>query len=102
MQLNLKNTTNNIMPVTGMQYRVAFDGNDFTYGVSRQAIEVPAQGEAVFDITAPGALPAARPGEDGQLRLGYRLTGVIDLAGDRRALPFASEGVLAWQAPGSP
>jgi hypothetical protein len=98
LQLKLVNMTDTVMPVLGMQYRVAFDGDEFAYGVSRQAIDVPARGEAVFDIIAPGTLPPVRPGVGGRLQLGYQLGGTIHLAGDREALPFAGEGTLSWQA----
>ena len=97
LQLNLKNESATSMLVAGMNYRLAFNGVEFTYGTSRQAVRVPAHGEAVFDITAPGSLPVAQPGAGGDLQLAYRLTGKINLADDRGELPFAYAGALTWQ-----
>lgn len=81
------------MPVTGLRYRMELNDVEYAWGVSRQSVDVPAQGEAVFGISVPGRLPAA---ESGQTQLRYSLSGVIYLAGDRRALPFTQDGVLNW------
>lgn len=99
LQLNLKNRTEAIMSVTGLRYRVELSGVEFAWGVSRQSVEVPAHGEAVFDVTVPGRLPDAQPG---QMRLRYGLGGLIYLAGDRGGLPFAHDGVLNWQGAAGP
>ncbi len=79
--------------------RVELDGMEFSWGVSRQSVEVPAHGEAVFDVTVSGRLPDAEPG---QMRLRYSLGGIIYLAGDRGELPFAHDGFLDWQAAAGP
>jgi len=99
LQLNLKNRTDAVMPVTGLRYRVELSGVEFAWGTSRQSVEVPAHGEAVFDVTVPGRLPDAEPG---QMRLRYGLGGMIYFADDRGALPFAHDGVLNWQGAASP
>jgi hypothetical protein len=99
LQLNLRNRTDAVMPVTGLRYRVELGGVEFAWGTSRQSVDIPAHGEAVFDLTVPGRLPDAEPG---QMRLRYGLGGMIYLAGDRGELPFAHDGVLNWQGVAGP
>ena len=95
LQLKLKNNTRSPMAVSGMRYRVELDGAEFSWGVSRQSAEVPAGGEALFDVTLPGQVPVLEPAVT---HLPYRLAGTLYLGEERRQLPFAHTGRL--QRPG--
>ena len=94
LQLKLKNNTHSPMAVSGMRYRVELDGAEFSWGVSRQSAEVPAGGEALFDVTLPGEVPGPT-----HTHLPYRLAGTIYLGEERRQLPFSHTGRL--QRPGA-
>jgi hypothetical protein len=99
MQLKLKNRGDSVMPVTGLRYRLELNDVEFAWGFSRQSVDVPAHGEAVFSITVPGRLPGTEPG---QTRLRYNLSGMIQLADDRRESSFVQDGVLNWQDAAGP
>ena len=96
LQLRLKNNTSSTLAVSGMRYRVELDGAEFSWGVSRQSTEVPAGGEALFDVTLPGQVPVLDPAVT---HLPYRLAGTVYLGEERRQLPFAHTGSL--QRPGA-
>jgi len=96
LQLKLKNNTRSTMAVSGMRYRVELDGAEFSWGVSRQSADVPAGGEALFDVTLPGQVPVLDPAAT---HLPYHLAGTVYLGEERRQLPFRHTGRL--QRPGT-
>ena len=97
---NLQNASDRTMRVAGMDYRLELDGAEFAWGASRQAVDVPGGGEAIFAVTVPGELPAND--RDGGYRLEYNLSGSVYLADDRGRLPFVHDGRLTWREPDTP
>ena len=97
--LNLQNRSDEILPVSALRYRVELDDTEFAWGTSQQSVEVPAQGEALFEIVVPGRLPAM---QTGQTQLRYSLSGMIQLGGKRSPVTFTQDGRLNWRAANSP
>ena len=100
--LNLQNASDQVMQVAGLDYRLELNGAEFAWGASRQAVDVPGRGEALFSVTVPGQLPANERGDEGGYRLVYNLSGTVYLADGRGRLPFVQEGLLTWQEPSTP
>ena len=91
------------LPLTGLSYSLEINGREFAYGVSRQAVTIPALGEAMLEVDVISSLldvlqqlqtldDAARESLD------YRLTGKINLASNTLRLPFDYSGSLSWRA----
>lgn len=99
LQLNLQNRSNRVLPVSTLRYRVEFEDVEYAWGTSRQSVEVPAYGMAVFDIVVPGRMPVVQAG---QTHLRYYLSGMILLAGERSPIAFAQDGRLDWQPATTP
>jgi LEA14-like dessication related protein len=99
LQLNLQNRSDRILPVSTLRYRVDLEDVEFAWGTSRQSVEVPAYGVAVFDIVVPGRMPVVQAG---QTHLRYNLSGMIHLAGARSPIAFAQDGRLNWQPATAP
>ncbi len=93
--LNLQNRSDQMLPVSGLRYRLDLDDVEFAWGTSRQYVEVPARGEAIFEVVVPGRMPEMTAG---QTKLNYSLSGMVQLVGERRPIAFSRDGSLNWQA----
>jgi LEA14-like dessication related protein len=109
LQLRIQNPNNYTLPIGGMQYKVYLNDKEFAEGVSRQAVTVPAFGEAivVVDVTSDlgKILQQVRQLGTGKMeKLRYRLTGGIQVSHQPIRLPFHYEGEidLNWATPSSP
>ena len=102
LRLRIMNPNDVAIPVAGLSYAVEINNREFAYGVSRQAVEIPAFGEALLDVEVVSnllnvvqqlqALNAETHGS-----LDYRLSGKISLANSPASLPFDYSGVLDYQ-----
>lgn len=91
------------LPLAGLSYSLEVNDREFAYGLSRQAVTVPALGEALLEVDVISSLldvlqqgrqlDSARPPA-----LDYRLSGTINLADSPLRLPFDYSGRLDWQA----
>ncbi len=101
LQLRILNPNNVAIPVEGLSYSIEINGREFAYGVSRQAVEIPAFGEALLDVEVVSNLLnvmqqlQALSGESRE-SLDYRLKGKISLANSPLSLPFDYSGELSY------
>ena len=104
LQLRILNPNDTAIPVEGLSYSIEINSREFAYGVSRQAVEIPAFGEALLDVEVVSNLLNvvqqlhALSGET-RNSLDYRLSGKISLANSPASLPFDYSGVLEYQPP---
>lgn len=99
VRLRVQNPNDRVLPVKGLAFGLELQGEDFARGVSAQRFEVPALGEAEFDmnVTANAASALLRLLGRGEKFSGetvdYRLTGRLSLeSGLLRSIPFTEEG----------
>ncbi|MEZ5542563.1 MAG: LEA type 2 family protein [Pseudomonadota bacterium] len=85
------------LPLAGLSWRIAIDGREFAWGVSRQAVIVPAHSEAVLELEVAGGAADALRTDRGAYRLHYDLTGELGLADSAARLPFGTSGALDWR-----
>jgi LEA14-like dessication related protein len=101
LQLRILNPNDVVIPVEGLSYSIAINGREFAYGVSQQAVEIPAFGEALLDVAVVSNLLnvmqqlQAMSGET-RNSLDYRLTGKLGLANSPVSLPFDYSGELTY------
>jgi LEA14-like dessication related protein len=101
LQLRILNPNNVAIPVNGLSYAIEINDREFAYGVSQQAVEIPAFGEALLDVEVVSNLLnvmqqlQALHG-DTRNSLSYRLTGKISLANSTASLPFDYSGELTY------
>lgn len=102
LQLRILNPNDIAIPVEGLSYAIEINDREFAYGVSRQAVEIPAFGEALLDVEVVSnllnvvqQLQALQGNTGGKLR--YRLSGKISLDNSPASLPFDYSGVLGHQ-----
>lgn len=104
LQLRILNPNDTAIPVEGLSYVVEINNREFAYGASRQAVDIPAFGEALLDVEVVSNLLnvvqqlQALNAETGS-SLRYRLSGKIGLANSVTSLPFDYSGVLEYQPP---
>lgn len=100
LALGISNPTGAALPLGGLTYSVEINGREFAYGVSRQAVTIPAQGEAVIDVEVVsgllGALQPLQADQDQPHRLDYRITGQLSLSDSAARMPFDCSGKLDW------
>ncbi len=100
LALEISNPTDTALPLSGLSYSVEINGRDFAYGVSRQAVTIPALGTAVIDVEVVssllGDLQPLHAQQDQLHRLDYRITGQLSLSDSSASLPFDSGGTLGW------
>jgi len=94
LQISLKNDNDSSVAVAALRYRVWINGTEIATGITRQAVDLPARTEAMFDVTVPGKL---LPVSSGQPQLEYMLSGAVRLDDGGREVPFTHKGVLSWQ-----
>lgn len=91
LTLAIRNPADTALSLAGLSWRLALDDREFAWGTSEQAVELPAQSEAILEIAVAGGVPGVpQPG-----RLHYRLTGELELAGQAGRMPFETSGTLA-------
>ncbi len=102
LALRILNPNDVEIPVSGMSYSVEINDREFAYGVSRQAVTIPALGEAVVEVEVVSSLldmlrQLQALDADKQRRLDYRISGGLSLANRRARLPFDYSGTLDWR-----
>jgi LEA14-like dessication related protein len=84
LALRILNPNDVEIPVSGLSYSVEINNREFAYGVSRQAVTIPALGEAVVEVEVVsgllGMLRQLQALNDGkQHSLDYRISGGLSL-----------------------
>lgn len=99
VRLRVQNPNDRVLPVKGLTVALELQGEDFARGVSAERFEVPAFGEAEFDMNVTANAASAllrllgRGEEFSGETVAYRLTGKVSLAsGVLRSIPFEEEG----------
>jgi LEA14-like dessication related protein len=105
VRLRVQNPNDLVLPVRGLDVQFELDGEEFAQGVSARAFDVPARGEAEFDmlVTANAATALLRildKDRDGRLEsLDYRIRGKLSTSlGLLRSVPFDERGQLSLDA----
>ena len=101
LQLRILNPNDVAIPVNGLSYAVEINDREFAYGVSQQAVEIPAFGEALLDVEVVSNLLNVMQQlqalhSETRNSLAYRLTGKISLANSPASLPFDYSGELTY------
>ena len=101
LELRILNPNTVDIPVSGLDYSIEINRREFAYGVSRQAVTIPAHGEAVLEVevvsTLLGMLRQLQTLQQEKSQvLDYRLSGKISLADSPLRLPFDYSGELNW------
>jgi LEA14-like dessication related protein len=104
LALRILNPNDVEMPLRGLSYSVEINGREFAYGVSRQAVTIPALGEAIVEVEVVSSLldmlrQLRALDDDERQRLDYRISGGLRLANRKARLPFDYRGSLDWMAP---
>ena len=101
VRLRVQNPNDLVLPVRGLDVQFELDGEDFAQGVSERAFDVPALGEAEFDmlVTANAATALLRildKDRGGRLEaLDYRIRGKLSTSlGLLRSVPFDERGKI--------
>jgi LEA14-like dessication related protein len=102
VRLRVQNPNDLVLPVRGLDVSFQLDGEDFAQGVSERAFDVPAFGEAEFDmlVTANAATALLRifdKDRSGRLEsLDYRIRGKLSTSlGLLRSVPFDERGTIS-------
>ena len=101
LQLRIINPNDADMPINGLSYTIEINQREFAYGVSRQAVTIPAYGEAVLEVEVVSSLlgmlrQLQSLQEDKPAVLDYRLSGKLGLANSPVRLPFEYSSELNW------
>jgi LEA14-like dessication related protein len=104
VRVHVRNPNDRRLPIKGLEYALDVDGQPFATGESAASFEVPALGEAEFDMNVTthvaGALMrllARAPGTTVDT-VPYRLSGKISLSeGWLQSIPFEQHGTLKLQ-----
>lgn len=96
VKLRLKNPNDVMLPITGMDYQITLNDQKFAHGVSNQAVSVPANGDALADVTVTSNLqsllnqigPLANSGG----AVNYRINGHVSVVNRALKLPFDYSG----------
>lgn len=104
VRVHVQNPNDRVLPVKGLEYTIEVEGEQFASGESAASFEVPALGEAEFDMNVTtnlaGALMkvlARGPSSSGQ-PVSYRLSGKVSLSqGLFRSIPFKEQGTFKLQ-----
>ena len=103
VRLRVQNPNDRILPIRGITYRLEVQGEDFAQGASASPFDVPAFGEAEFDMTVTANMATAllrmatRRGASGKAveALDYRMVGKVSLSsGLLRSIPFEETGSI--------
>ena len=99
VRLRVQNPNDRSLPVKGLTAKLEVAGEEFATGVTAASFEVPALGEAEFDMDMTAHMAGALIkllGRKGELRddaIDYRVTGKLSLSsGLMRSIPFEEKG----------
>lgn len=101
VRLRVQNPNDVTLPVRGLTVNFELDGEEFAHGMSSRSFEVPALGEAEFDmmVTANAAtailrmVSRARDRDEPSETIDYRITGKLSTSlGLLRTVPFEHSG----------
>jgi LEA14-like dessication related protein len=102
VRLRVQNPNDLVLPVRGLDVNFQLEGEDFAQGVSERAFDVPAFGEAEFDmlVTANAATAFLRildKDRSGRIEsLDYRIRGKLSTSlGLLRSVPFDERGTIS-------
>ena len=104
VRVHVQNPNDRVLPVKGLEYTIEVEGEQFASGESAASFEVPALGEAEFDMNVTTNLAGALlkllargPNALGQ-DVSYRLAGKVSLSeGLFRTIPFEARGTFKLQ-----
>jgi LEA14-like dessication related protein len=101
LQLRILNPNETAIPLEGLSYSLEINGREFAYGVSRQAVSIPAFGEALLDVDVVSNLlnvlqQVQEMSNEQQDSLKYRLSGKLSLSNSLVKLPFDYHGELKY------
>jgi LEA14-like dessication related protein len=104
VRVHVQNPNDRVLPVKGLEYTIEVEGEQFASGESAASFEVPALGEAEFDMNVTTNLAGALlkvlargPNARGQ-EVSYRLSGKVSLSeGLFRSIPFKQQGTFKLQ-----
>jgi LEA14-like dessication related protein len=104
VRVHVQNPNDRALPVKGLEYTIEVEGEQFASGESAASFEVPALGEAEFDMNVTTNLAGALikllargPNALGQ-EVSYRLSGKVSLSeGFFRSIPFEARGTFKLQ-----
>ncbi|MCB1625410.1 MAG: LEA type 2 family protein [Pseudomonadales bacterium] len=103
VRLRVQNPNDRDLPIKGISYRLELAGEDFAQGVSGSPFNVPAFGEAEFDMSVTANMATALlrmlargGGSDNSMEsLDYRMIGKVSLSsGLLRSIPFEEKGSI--------
>jgi LEA14-like dessication related protein len=99
VRLRVQNPNDRSLPVKGLTARLEVAGEEFATGVTAASFEVPALGEAEFDMDMTAHMAGAlikllgRKGDAVGDAIDYRVTGKLSLSsGFLRSIPFEEKG----------
>lgn len=102
LQLRIQNPNAVTLPIAGMDYDLFVNEQAFARGVSNQAVDVPAHGEALAEVDVTSDLTSLlnqlkQIGSTGKATLDYRLKGSVSLVSRAVKLPFSYEGKVGFE-----
>jgi len=105
VRMHVQNPNDRALPVRRIEYTVEVNGDQVASGESLASFEVPARGQADFDLTLNTNLAAAllkvlgQGGGAAGHEVSYRLSGKVSLAGNWlwRSIPFDQRGTFRLQ-----
>jgi LEA14-like dessication related protein len=96
VHMRVVNPNDRLLPIKGITYRIEVDGAQLADGASDKPFEVPAMGEAEFDVAVTANLASALSkwlARGSQDTVDYRLIGNVALSsGFLRRIPFDERG----------
>jgi LEA14-like dessication related protein len=98
VRMRVQNPNDRALPIKGLSYALELEGEDFARGVTAESFNVPAFGEAEFDMNVTANMAAtlvkllSRKGGAGET-VSYRIVGKVALSeGFLRSIPFEEKG----------
>lgn len=97
LTLNLQNPNDFALPIRGMQFSAVINDEDFASGVSNNAVDLPAMGEAEMEVQVRSGLMQiinnlSKLGSANSLD--YALTGSVKVDGVPVRIKFSEKGTL--------
>jgi len=102
--LRLQNPNDFPLPITGMDYTLHLNGEQFASGMTPSTVTVPSLGEKVVSVTVSSNLLSTlaqlrRWRKDPPDRLDYRIDGQLRVEGLPARLPFEHAGTVDVRVP---
>lgn len=102
LKLRIQNPNDFALKIRGLDFQVDLNDQQFAEGVSNQAVEVPAFGEAMMEVEVSSSIwSLARQlrdlSENQAEHMRYRLHGRVALAGRAATVGFESTGELGFR-----